>query len=121
MSAGATAVTAKTDLATGTLAGKQRNVFGAYSVYNNALDQLSFYKLTSSGLTLSKAITVEAAVQYLGSHEYYWWVWGSKFLAKLSDGVSFKFLRVASDFDTIAAQASPTDVEKIEQQQTNLF
>jgi hypothetical protein len=57
LSAGASAVTSKTDLATGTLAGKQRGIFGSYSVYNNELDQLSFYKLTSSGLSLSKAIT----------------------------------------------------------------
>jgi len=103
LSSGASPVTSETDFATGTIAGKQRGIFGAYSVYNNALDQLSFYKLTTSGLALTKAITVEAAVQYLGSHEYYWWGWGSKFLAKLSDGVSFKFLRVADDFDTIAA------------------
>ena len=102
MSAGASALTSKTDLAIGTIEGKQRGIFGDYSVYNNELDQISDYKLTSSGLTLTKAITKEAAVQYLGSHEYYWWRWGSKFLAKLSDGVSFKLLRVASDFDTIA-------------------
>lgn len=58
----------------------------------------------------------ESAVEYLGAHEFYWWGWGKKLLAKLSDGVSFKFLRVADDFDTVAATGSPTDVEKIEQQ-----
>jgi hypothetical protein len=66
-------------------------------------------------------VTAETAVEYLGAHEYYYWGWGEKLLAKLSDGVSFKFFRVASDFDTVAASGSPTDVEKIEQKQTNLF
>lgn len=37
-SSGASAVTAKTDLASGTLKGKQRNTFGAYLVYNNDYD-----------------------------------------------------------------------------------
>jgi len=53
----------------------------------------------------------------LGSHEYYWWGWGKKLLAKVSDGVSFKFFRVADDFNTIAAQApaAQQDILKIEQ------
>lgn len=42
--------------------------------------------------------------------------------AKASDGVSFRLFRVASDFDTLAATTPPLpDVEKIEQEQTNLF
>ena len=59
----------------------------------------------------------------MGSHEYYWWGWGKKLLAKVSDGVSFKFFRVADDFNTIAAQApaAQQDILKIEQQQTNIF
>jgi len=103
------------------LRGKQRNIFGSYLVYNKDLDQIQFDKLTSGGLGAKYTVAAESAVEYLGAHEFYWWGWGSKLLAKLSDGVSFKFLRVANDFDTVAANGSPTDVEKIEQKQTNLF
>ena len=123
LTSGGSAVTAKTDLASGTLKGKQRNVFGSYLTYNDGLAAVQFDKLTSAGLTATYTVAVEAAVQYLGSHEYYWWGYGNKFLAKLSDGVSFKFLRVSSDFDTVAAitPASQTDAQKIEQKLTNLF
>lgn len=54
-------------------------------------------------MTGTYTTAAEAAVQFLGSHEYYWWGYKGYLLAKLSDGVSFKFFRVASDFDTIAA------------------
>jgi len=85
------------------LKGKQRNIFGSYLVYNKDHDEMQFDKLTSSGLTSTYTTAAEGAVQYLGAHEVYWWGWGSKLLVKLSDGVSFKIFRVASDFDTIAA------------------
>lgn len=80
-------------------------------------------KLTSAGLTATYTTTAETAVQLLGAHEFYWWGYGSKLLAKLSDGTSYKFFRIASDFDTVAptASSSQTDALKIEQEQTNLF
>jgi hypothetical protein len=121
--AGGTPVASKTDLSVGVLKGKQRNAFGSSIVYNNNLDQIRFDKFTSSGFATTYTTQAETAVQMLGSHEYYFWGWGKKFLSKLSDGVSFKFFRVTSDFETIAAQApaAQVDVLKIEQQQTNLF
>jgi hypothetical protein len=105
------------------LKGKQRNSFGSYIAYNNDLGTVQFDKFTSAGLTASYTTVAETPIQMLGSHEYYYWGWGKKFLAKLSDGVSFKFFRVTSDFDTIAAQApaAQVDILKIDQQQTNLF
>lgn len=118
---GGAATTANTAMVSGTLKGKQRNVFGSYLVYNSALNQIQFDKFTSAGFTATYTSPVEAAVQYLGSHEYYWWGWGTKLLAKASDGVSFRLLQVRSDFDTIAGQASPADLDKIMQEQTLLF
>ena len=86
------------------------------------MNEVRFQKFTSGGLASDTYTTTEeAAVEFLGAHEFYYWGWGTKLLAKLSDGVSFKFFRVASDFDTVAANNSPTDVEKIEQKMTNLF
>lgn len=35
-------------------------------------------------------------------------------MAKLSDGISFRMFRVASDIDTVAATTSPADAVKIE-------
>lgn len=37
---GASPVRTKTDLAIGTLKGKQRGTFGAYAIYNNNLQQV---------------------------------------------------------------------------------
>jgi len=123
LTAGGTAVTSATDLASRTLQGKARNTFGSYLVYNEDLQSVTFDKLTSSGLGVDTTYTTtaEAAVQLLGAHEFYWWGWANQLLAKLSDGISFKMFRAASDFDTVAVTGSPTDVEKIEQEQKNLW
>jgi len=85
------------------LKGKQRNSFQTSIVYNNDLDTIKFEKFTSAGFSTTYTTQAETAVQMLGSHEYYFWGQGKKFLAKLSDGVSFKFFRVTDDFETIAA------------------
>lgn len=120
---GAAAVTAKTDLAIGTLKGKQRGTFGGYLVYNNDLQSVQIDRMTSAGLGAKYTTAAESAVELLGAHEFYWWGWGNQLLAKLSDGASFKFYRIANDFETISAQApsAQADIEKIEQAQKNLF
>lgn len=42
-------------------------------------------------------------------------------MAKLSDGISFKMFRVATDIDSVAATATPADLVKIEQEFKLLF
>lgn len=120
---GGLATTSATTLATRVLMGKQRNVFGNYLVYNENLQQVTIDKFTSNGLgvDLTYTTTAETAVQLLGAHEFYWWGYGSQLLAKLSDGISFKMFRFASDFDTVAVTASPTDLLIIEQELKNLW
>lgn len=122
LSSGATAVTSATDLVSRTLKGKQRNTFGSFNVYNENLQSVTIDKLTSSGFSTTYTTTAEDAVQLLGAHEFYWWGWGSQLLAKLSDGISFKFFRVASDWDLVSDVIyTPSDVEKIETEQKNLW
>jgi len=73
LTSGASAVTSATDLAIGTLKGKQRGTFGSYFVYNNNLQQVQIDKLTSAGLTAAYTTVAETAVQLLGAHEFYYW------------------------------------------------
>ena len=86
--------------------GKQRNTFGAYMVVNKDLDELEIYGYALSATpTFSKlhTTTAEASVEYLGSHEFYWFPYKTLLMAKLSDGSSFRFYRMSSTFRTVAA------------------
>jgi len=62
------------------------------------------------------------SVQYLGSHEIYWFPHKELLMAKLSDGSSYRFYRLASNFRTIAADdsASPTS-DKFDSGEFRLF
>jgi len=85
--------------------GKQRNTFGAYMVMNKDKDQLSIsgYSLSATPTFASLLeTTAEASVEYLGNHEFYYFGHKSLLMAKLSDGSSFRFYRMTSDFRTYA-------------------
>lgn len=117
LSSGATAVTAAANLASGSLTGKQRNTFGAYSFQNANLQSINIDKLTSSGLSTVYTTAADSAVELLGAHEFYYWGWGQQLLAKLSDGISFKMYQVRGDVDAVAATGTPApvDADRIEQ------
>lgn len=88
--------------------GKQRQAFGSYLVVNKDTQQFSIYgyTYTDSDNTAWSNIyepTKEDSVQFLGSHELYWWPYLEFLLARLSDGSSFKFIRFNSNFQTTAA------------------
>lgn len=87
------------------LKGRQRNTLGAYMIVNKNLEQLEIwgYDTTATGtFQLYKTTDAEASVQYLGSHEVYWFPHRELLMAKLSDGNSFRFYRLASNFRDIA-------------------
>lgn len=49
--------------------------------------------------------TAQSSVQFLGSHEYYWWPYLKFLLARLSDGSSYKFYR----FNSVFRATAPND------------
>ncbi len=83
-------------------------------MFNKNLQSVRIQKLTSVGLTTAYDTIADAAVQLLGAHEIYYWGWGQQLMAKLSDGISFRMFRFASDFDTVAATAVPADAVRVE-------
>jgi hypothetical protein len=86
--------------------GKQRNTFGAYMVVNKDFDELEVYGyalVASASFTKLYTTTAEASVEYLGAHEFHWFPYKNLLMAKLSDGSSFRFFRMTSDFRTVAA------------------
>ena len=88
--------------------GKQRQAFGSYLVVNKDTQQFSIYgyTYTDSDNTAWSNIyepTKEDSVQFLGSHELYWWPYLEFLLARLRDGSSFKFFRFNTNFQTTAA------------------
>lgn len=89
--------------------GKQRNTFGGYMVVNENPTQIEIwaYDTAASGtFALQKTTDVEPSVQYLGSHEFYWFPNKELLMAKLSDGGSFRLFRMASNFRDIASSDS---------------
>jgi len=83
------------------MAGKQRNTFGKYAVMNHGKDTILFKGWKASGeVTFYDVHTTpaEASVEYLGSHELYWFPYKQLLMSKLSDGSSFRFHRFTKDF-----------------------
>ena len=75
-------------------------------VVNKDLDELEIWGYALSATpTFSKlhTTTAEASIEYLGSHEFYWFPYKSLLMAKLSDGSSFRFYRMTSTFRDVAA------------------
>jgi len=90
-----------------TLHGKQRNAFGSFIVVDKDPTQLEFYGYTATDADnvawgLLFTTTAQSSVQFLGSHEFYWWPYTKFLLARLSDGSSFKFYRFNSNFRATA-------------------
>lgn len=98
---------ASTDLASGVLQGKQRNTFGPYMVFNSDMDNIEVQGYTASGTDASwSSLWIspdEASIEYVGSHEFYWFPYASLLMGKLSDGSSFRLFRMASNFRDVAS------------------
>ena len=69
------------------------------------MQQLEFwgYEYTAGGTPTTEwkllfTTDADTSVQFLGSHEFYWWPYLNFLLARLSDGSSFKFYRFAPNF-----------------------
>ena len=101
------AVTADTDLeyslVDGQFEGKVRNTFGKYAIYNTEMDQfkiLGYNMVDDDNISMDLFYTTPAedSIQFMGSHEVYWFPYMSFLMARLSDGRSFKFYRFTSDF-----------------------
>lgn len=111
----------------GTLLGKQRNAFGSYIVVNKDPYQFEFWGYTATDAdnvawSLLFTTTAESSVQFLGSHEVYWWPYLKFLLAKVGDGSSFKFFRFNSNFQTTAGLLDVTDkTEQIEYTEHRLW
>lgn len=105
--------------------GKQRNTFGAYMVVNKDKSQLEIWGYSLSAtptFSLLKTTDAEASVEYLGSYEVYWFPFNSLLMAKISDGSSFRFYRVSSDFRTYAPNDSTAATKyKIDSGEFRLF
>jgi len=85
------------------LKGKQRNTFGNYMVANDDMDNIRLYaySLDATGTTYNEyELPNEASVEYLGSHEIYWFPYKELLMSKVSDGSSFRFHRVSTEFRT---------------------
>lgn len=121
----------KVDLVAKTLMGKQRNAFGSYIVVNKDLQSLEFWGYEHDAAAMPNPTTewkllfttdVDASVQFLGSHEFYWWPYLNFLLARLSDGSSFKFYRFAPNFQTVAAnEAGAAIADKIQTTEERLW
>jgi hypothetical protein len=76
-------------------------------VVNKDMNHLEVYGYTDSGTDATFGLLyttpTEASIEYLGSHEVYWFPFKSLLMAKLSDGGSFRFFRMASNFRTVAS------------------
>lgn len=72
---------------------------------------------------MHKTTDTEASVEYLGSHEVHYFPHKSLLMAKLSDGSSFRFYRIASDFRANAAtgEAGLQTKDKIDSGEFRLF
>ena len=105
--------------------GKQRNTFGSYLVVNKDKSQIEVYGYSAGATpTFSKiyTTTAEASVEYMGSHEFYWWPHKTLLMAKVSDGSSFRFYRMSDEFRTYAVDDSSADTKyKINSGQFRLF
>ena len=107
--------------------GKQRNAFGSYIVVNKDLQSLEFwgYEHTDAANTQWKLMfttDVDASVQFLGAHEFYWWPYMQFLLARTSDGSSFRFYRFDTNFQTTAAnEAGALIKDKIQYVEERLF
>lgn len=91
------------------MSGKQRNTFGKYAVMNYGKDTIQFKGWKTVGeVTLYDIYTTpaEASVEYLGSHELYWFPYKELLMSKLSDGSSFRFHRFTKDFIAAAVDAT---------------
>ena len=93
----------KVNFAKPALHGKQRNAFGSYIVVNKDTSVLEIwgYEHTAADSTGWKKFfttPTESSIQFLGSHELYWWPHMQLLLVRLGDGISFKFYRFASNF-----------------------
>ena len=92
---------------------------------NTAKTQLGVYGYNTGSTSFSLLYTTptEASIEYLGSHEVYWFPFKSLLMAKLSDGSSFRFFRMANNFRTVAAagDAAYSTSSKIDSGEFRLF
>lgn len=89
--------------------GKMRGTFGQYLVMNKNFNQIEIWGYNRPAAAGGNIVfaklwesRVETSIQFMGAHEFYWWPYNQFLMAKLSDGQSFKFFRVAKDFQTYA-------------------
>lgn len=101
------AVTSDTDntasLADGVYRGKVRNTFGKYAIVNKNMHQLEIwgYDYTDDdNIAFSKNFetTYDSSIQFMGSHEVYWFPYMQFMMARLSDGRTYKYFRMTQDF-----------------------
>jgi hypothetical protein len=81
------------------------------------------YNTGATSFSLLYTTPTEASIEYLGSHEVYWFPFKRLLMAKVSDGSSFRFFRIASNFRTVAAagDASFSTSDKIDSGEFRLF
>lgn len=96
-------------------------------VVNKNMQQIEIWgystPATDTTFTLMHTTTLEASIEYLGSHEFYWFPYKELLMAKLSDGSSFRFYRLASNFAAVstAGDAAYQTKDKIDSGEFRLF
>jgi len=94
-------------LVEGEYKGKVRNTFGKYAVINKNMYQFNIYGYNmvdddNVSLDLLYTTEYENSIQFMGSHEVYWFPYKEFLMARLADGRSYKYFRFTSVFDTIS-------------------
>jgi len=93
-------------------------------IVNKNYDQIDIWgyaKTATPSFTLLKTTVAEASVEYIGSHEFHWFPHKNLLMAKLSDGSSFRFYRMTSDFRTYATDTTSDTKYLVDSGEFRLF